>query len=255
MGVGFGMFFPTKKPVKNFADPNLIPRVNRMIEKIGDQLTGRENNNTRRFLRLNGKSPNSKWLIWKLETLRDYWRGVKTVRIGGLSTPGNPLLLPKAWEGMAVAKQVVKFDDLPPLGNTLKEELIRKCQQEIWEGSYRHGNWTPAQWDQLANKVAAEYIRSEETKPRLDSDEEITNRLSSTLQTHAATTISTSRPALSTMRFDAMAVMQITAIVFIAALALRWCLRRRCDHRHEASNRGTALPKYGATANDCMEEC
>ncbi|CAD7945675.1 unnamed protein product [Amoebophrya sp. A25] len=78
---------------------------------------------------------------------------------------------------------------------------------------------------------------------------------SSTLQTSAATTGSTSRAALSTMHFEAVAVMQISTIAFVAGLALVWCVRRRRrDHRRLSANDAPILPKYGSTADDCGEE-
>ncbi|CAD7976056.1 unnamed protein product [Amoebophrya sp. A25] len=79
---------------------------------------------------------------------------------------------------------------------------------------------------------------------------------SSLLEHHATATVPTSHAALSNMHFEAMAVMQIMTTAFIAGLALGWCLRRRCDHRNQASSGAPELPKYGATAEGhCMEEC
>ncbi|CAD7959565.1 unnamed protein product [Amoebophrya sp. A25] len=81
---------------------------------------------------------------------------------------------------------------------------------------------------------------------------------SSSLQTYAATTpVSTSRAALSTMHFEAMTVMQISTIAFVAGLALVWCVRRRHrDHRRLSANDAPTLPKYGSTVDDCTkEEC
>ncbi|CAD7956969.1 unnamed protein product [Amoebophrya sp. A25] len=64
----------------------------------------------------------------------------------------------------------------------------------------------------------------------------------------------TSSATLSTMHFEAMAVMQITTATFIASLVLGWCLRRRCERRGPR-NDAPARPKDEGTSEEEEEDC
>ncbi|CAD7932346.1 unnamed protein product [Amoebophrya sp. A25] len=153
------------------------------------------------------------------------------------------------------------------LGQALKTHASQPPDQgvetQVWLYADIFGTWPTIGITELAADEVKKGIMEqiEETAENGNQQERHSHATAvSALEMYATTeTVSTWSPsALSTTHFETMAVVQICTAGLIAGLALGWCLRRHHRHNHrQHANRAPALPKYGATADDCgmLEEC